>query len=542
MKSKKIIGLLLVLSMMTSLVMTGCLSNKGTTAKPGEGNSKDDNFNASGYPIVKQKITFKIMLPGVETDLNQVKAYQDLEQKTNIHIEWDTPTYNQMEEKAQLMFASGNFVDAIGGWVLSDLDVTKYGPMGVMLPLEDLIDKYAPNVKKSFEDYPDAKAMLTLPDGHIYTLPIIGKQPPTRATTSINKVWLQKLGKPIPKTTDELYEVLKLFKTSDPNGNGKADEIPLSFIYNGGNNNDNYGMFGWFGIMDPSSHLIQLNKKVVWAPAQDGWKDAIRFFAKLWKEGLLDKEVFTHDGNQYQAKIKSDTEIFGVYSNWNPDGPGENGWKDYAYLPPLQSPNGLKPAWPNGDPWLFPVQAAILSSANKDGKDARALMRWIDEIYLVGTLKDGPAYRTNGPEGTGWERTPEGKIKYLDSSKKEPNWQKLWGGLPGWAWYSEFKLWENSERDEGGIMKDFTSGEVYGPYQGQQIPFTWLAPEKGNEASQYLTDLRKLTAETVARWISGQGDIDKEFDKYMEDCKKMGLDNLIKIRQEALDNYYKNKK
>ena len=91
-------------------------------------------------------------------------------------------------------------------------------------------------------------------------------------------------------------------------------------------------------------------------------------------------------------------------------------------------------------------------------------------------------------------------------------------------------------------MKDFTSGEVYGQYQGQQIPFTWLAPEKGNEASQYLTDLRKLTAETVARWISGQGDIDKEYDKYMEDCKKMGLDNLIKIRQEALDNYYKNKK
>lgn len=538
MKAKKGIGLLLVISMMMSMFMIGCSGKKGTTDKPKD----DSNFNATGYPIVKEKMTFKIMLPGVETDLNQVKAYQELEEKTNIHIEWVTPTYNQMEEQAQLMFASGEYVDAIGGWVLSDSDVTKYGPLGVMLPLEDLIDKYAQNIKKSFTDYPDAKTLLTLPDGHIYTLPIIGKQPPTRATTAINKEWLERIGKPMPTTTDELYEVLKLFKTSDPNGNGKPDEIPLSFVYNGGGNNDNYGMFGWFGFMDPSSHLIQVDKKVVWAPAQEGWKDSIKFFEKLWKEGLLDQEVFTHDANQYQAKIKSDPEILGVYSNWNPDGPGKDGWKDYTYLPPLQSPNGLKPAWPNGDPWLFPVQAAILKSANEDGKDVRALMRWLDEIYLVGTLQDGPAYRTNGPEGTGWERTSDGKIKYLDPSIKEPNWQKLWGGLPGWPWYQEFKLWENVERDEGGVMKDFTSGTVYGPYQGQQIPFTWLSPEKGNEAAQYLTDLKKLTEETVARWISGQGDIDKEYDKYIQDCKKMGLDNLIKIRQEALDNYYRNKK
>ena len=44
--------------------------------------------------------------------------------------------------------------------------------------------------------------------------------------------WLDKLGLPIPETTDDLYNTLKAFKTQDPNGNGLNDEIPFSFIFN----------------------------------------------------------------------------------------------------------------------------------------------------------------------------------------------------------------------------------------------------------------------------------------------------------------------
>lgn len=46
----------------------------------------------------------------------------------------------------------------------------------------------------------------------------------------INVEWLEKLYFDMPTTTEELKEVLIAFKTKDPNGNGKADEIPLSFI------------------------------------------------------------------------------------------------------------------------------------------------------------------------------------------------------------------------------------------------------------------------------------------------------------------------
>ena len=46
-----------------------------------------------------------------------------------------------------------------------------------------------------------------------------------------NGTWLDKLNvKELPKTTDELYDLLTRFKNEDPNGNGKADEIPLTDV------------------------------------------------------------------------------------------------------------------------------------------------------------------------------------------------------------------------------------------------------------------------------------------------------------------------
>ena len=79
--------------------------------------------------------------------------------------------------------------------------------------------------------------MITAPDGHIYSFPWIeelgaGKESIHSVNDFpwINVEWLNKLGLKMPTTTEELKQVLIAFKTKDPNGNGKADEIPMSFI------------------------------------------------------------------------------------------------------------------------------------------------------------------------------------------------------------------------------------------------------------------------------------------------------------------------
>ena len=74
--------------------------------------------------------------------------------------------------------------------------------------MEDLIDQYAPNVKKLLELYPEAAKTITM-NGHIYVLPTWST--PAREVINndnrktINTTWLANVGLESPHTLDELY-------------------------------------------------------------------------------------------------------------------------------------------------------------------------------------------------------------------------------------------------------------------------------------------------------------------------------------------------
>ncbi|MFP3340659.1 sugar ABC transporter substrate-binding protein, partial [Micrococcus sp. SIMBA_131] len=70
--------------------------------------------------------------------------------------------------------------------------------------------------------------------GHIYTLPRAEEAGHGAVPNfmSINKTWLDELGLEMPTTLEKYHDVLIAFKEKDPNGNGKQDEVPLSFMFN----------------------------------------------------------------------------------------------------------------------------------------------------------------------------------------------------------------------------------------------------------------------------------------------------------------------
>jgi len=53
-----------------------------------------------------------------------------------------------------------------------------------------------------------------------------------------------------------------------------------------------------------------------------------------------------------------------------------------------------------------------------------------------------------------------------------------------------------------------------------------------NQIGTDLTNLRKIT---FAKWISGKGDIDKEWDDFVASNKKLGLDKWLELKQKAYD-------
>ncbi|GHT95926.1 hypothetical protein FACS1894141_5400 [Spirochaetia bacterium] len=118
----------------------------------------------------------------------------------------------------------------------------------------------------------------------------------------IRKDWLDKLGLPIPKTTQEYYEALKAFKEKDPGNVGKDRVIPLSLTSNEPSISVIYESF-----IDPN---LSLKDRYIYGAARNltapGIKEGYRFLNKLYNEGLLDKDFPLYpDDNPLYNIIKS---------------------------------------------------------------------------------------------------------------------------------------------------------------------------------------------------------------------------------------------
>jgi len=89
---------------------------------------------------------------------------------------------------------------------LSMDDLNLYGPMGVFIPVDDLIDQYCPNYKDVLSRFPNLDGMSTsLADGKKYSWGTVNESPARDYPDNlyINKTWLDNLGLEVPTTMEE---------------------------------------------------------------------------------------------------------------------------------------------------------------------------------------------------------------------------------------------------------------------------------------------------------------------------------------------------
>ena len=124
-----------------------------------------------------------------------------------------------------LLLAAGDMPDIVGGHLIQQ-PVNQYGPEGAFVPLNDLVDEHAPNIKAFWDEQPGPARRRSRPiDGNYYYIPYLPDGKYGRAWF-IRQDWLDALGLEQPQNVDELYDVLVAFRDQDPNGNGVKDEIP----------------------------------------------------------------------------------------------------------------------------------------------------------------------------------------------------------------------------------------------------------------------------------------------------------------------------
>ena len=254
-------------------------------------------------PLTDTTVTIEVLFPrsNGHGDLNDNWYVNQLEEKTGIRLEIIPVEESGWTERKNLALASGDYPDVFIAGLTWD-DALIYGEQGIFIPLEDLIEEYAPNVTTLLDLYPEAEKTLTM-NGHIYVLPTWST--PERELIdnanrkTINTTWLENVGLDMPTNLDELYEVLKAFKEQDANGNGDpSDEIPYTNVF------DSDG-FEWilsaFGFVNLRHDV--LDGEYVYVPAHENYRHYLEYMNKLYAEELLDNDYFTQTAEELQVKV-----------------------------------------------------------------------------------------------------------------------------------------------------------------------------------------------------------------------------------------------
>lgn len=537
-KPKKLMALILATGLVV-VPLTGCSSSKDVIGL----GSPSYNLENIAFPL-KEEVSLNIMTqssPLAPEDPNEKLIYKRLQEETNVKINWTNYTWDEFGEKRNLDIAAGDVPDAILQAGMSDYDLLKYAEQGIIIPLEDLIDKYMPNLKKVFDENPEYRKLSTAPDGHIYSFPWIeelGKDKGSIQSVDcmgwINKAWLDELGLEMPETTEDLKAVLKAFKENDLNKNGKNDEIPLSFIINDGGQDPAF-LFASFGLGDNWDHtVVDNNGKVILTAQQEGYKDAINYLHSLYKEGLIDKEAFEQDWNTYLAKGKD--QRYGLYFTWdkaNISGAGD----DYVLLPPLKGPDGTQNVTrTNG--MGFERGRMVITTANKN---LELTAKWIDKLYE-------PIQSVQNNWGTYGDETQQNVFEYdkannmlkhlpLEGTSPQEIRQKTEVAGP-LAILNDYYGTVTTMPDDAAWRLELMNTLV--PYMKADniYPKVFFSKEELEELTTIETDLFAYINRMRAEWIVN-GKADKEWDKYLSELKRLKVDRWLEIKQDGYDRVSK---
>jgi putative aldouronate transport system substrate-binding protein len=475
-------------------------------------------------------------------DLNDIPYLQRAAAAAGLKVDWEQVRAG-WDEKKSVVLASGDLPDAfLSG--LTDQDIILNADNFV--DLAPLVDKYAPNIKKMFQEMPDAKRISVFPDGKLYSLPAVRPfRPDSFNVMLINQKWLTKLGMKAPTTLDELYKVLAAFKAKDPNGNGKADEIPLDWWAGAGSNAGSRGLFsvlsllGAYGIVDDFSNDLVAAKdgKVTFLFARDEYKELVKFLNKCWAAGLINPEVFTQDYSSMMAKAqRPDASTVGVTFGWTATDRMAKWADDYAVLPPVAAKPGMKPLWPTNVARVkMGTNAVAITKANKHPVET---IKWIDQLYseessIQGYYGSIPEFVKSVDNGKKYEIVPA-----ADGNQDRQMWTNALVDFD--PLYSSAAL-EAKTTVPPSVVRRMKEDSVYKKYQPDPksiYPIVKFSSADIDQMALAKTDVYKYVDQKFAEWIL-KGTVEQDWAGYLAQLKLMGLPTMEKLYQKAYENYYK---
>lgn len=535
MSRKKWVSAALALVLGTGL-LAGC--GGSSESAPEESGEQPNLLNETGMPIVNEPISLRFFTgksPTNGSKFEETLVWKTYKEMTNIDVTFDLVPFETLTEKRNLALAGGDYPDVFYSARIGSSDLMRYGEQGVFIPLNDLIDQYAPNFKKLMEEYPDIRKGLTMPDGNIYSMPSFYDPALLSMLVGtplwVKQEWLDQLGMKEPETIEEFYQYLKAVKETDLNGNGVHDEVPFSATGITGLIDHLKGSWGLgtsglghkFVDVDPDTGKLRFTK------TQPEYKEMLEFVNKLYTEGLLDKEIFTIEGGALNAKGQEG--LLGSTIVPNPE--TVMGRTEYIGLGALKGPHGDQ-LYSHVKVPMVHVGAFAITDKNPHPE---ATVRWMDYFYG----DEGAQFYFMGKEGETFTTTANGELEYVDEITNNPDgltqdqamakyFTWLGGSYPGLVRENWFKGSETLPS----AMEAAAKAE---PYAVKDILYNFNFTNEENEIMSSIgKDIQDYVNEMEAKFVNGSASF-SQWEEYVNTINRMGLEEYMRVYQTAYDRY-----
>ena len=547
MKRKNLGTRLMAAGLTCALLLTGC--GGSTAAGQASGTAEGGEGAAGGEERPTITVAVQMNEKGEYSDNNYAIKY--IEDNTGVNIEFvQLPSdKGDADTKLNLMLSSGDYPDVIC-YGMNKQKMVKFAKEGIFVPINELIDQYGDNIKRLFEARPQYEQLSYAPDGNIYGFVTANECYHCQAYPKLwyNTEWLESLGLKEPETTEELKEVLLAVKNSDYNGNGKADEIPLS----GSKDWDcqlEWYLLNSFVPCDKETLSHVEDGKVVFSCNTEEFKQGLAYLNELYSLGLIDPTCFTQSSDQMQQVIRSDKNlVFGYTADhfaMGIDLEDAHLNEVTAAMVPVEGPNGAR--WQlhkdyvdmtDGFSWFITDKCENKEAAFKVGDflmgdESSMVQMYGKEGSYWGKLEAPTESILEGTEAIYW-------IKPGFTSNEDDEYQKntFWSGLMNQL--AEFRA-SMSPRPEDMYVPDSYEARLFDE-TAKVIPYFYpeylpknLFLEDEADAEQFTTIQTSLR-----EYVTGEMSVEKDWDSYLKSLEKYDVNTYISLYQKAYDSYTAN--
>jgi len=424
--------------------------------------------------------------------------------------------------------------------------INEYGMAGALVNYADYLDQM-PNLKSAIERDPDLLSYVVNEDGSFYTLP-----------THVNTM---SMGHPvyyirtdhialagwdhIPATVDEFIQCMRdckaYFEAIDPQYIAMTDLTGTSYSWQG---NSTKAFFPAFGdLLEPGITTTNEGKDIIVGVTTEQYKRLLKFYHTLYAEKILDQEFATSTSDFMQPFMADGHTTVNSNMTSMKAAMFPSGNIDLAIPEPLTS------EWQSEKRVLLADKYGwMLGTINAKSDNIDTVLAFVDSLYAT---EDNPVDDDGGlwglsfwlgKCGVDWEWLEDRSgYRLLTREGYENRSDYTTGATLGWAPYIGEVPAVQMNADGTPHLKGSRVVKSLYPYGVTITRVGWLDLTE-DEYDTYLdvwADIDTYLTQMHAAFITGEKDIDAEWDNFQAELMDMGLQDVIDVYQAALDRYNK---